>query len=148
MPAAASAAAAAACALDAGAGATVITPAAGLPAAPPPPREPARPFPATEEDRTLMRKFLPLLLASLALASAAATPALAYIGPGAGITMLGALWGVVVAVALALGAVLFWPVRALLRRRKPPAAADARGGDGATTAAVTPAAGVAPRQGR
>ena len=148
MPAAASAAAAAACALDAGAGATVITPAAGLPAPPPPPREPARPFPATEEDRTLMRKFLPLLLASLALASAAATPALAYIGPGAGITMLGALWGVVVAVALALGAVLFWPVRALLRRRKPPAAgtgaaaAAARGDDGA------PAAGVAPRQGR
>ena len=46
-------------------------------------------------------------------------PAMAYIGPGAGITMLGALWGVVVAVVLALGAVLFWPIRALLRRKKP-----------------------------
>lgn len=45
-------------------------------------------------------------------------PALAYIGPGAGITALGALWGVIVAVAMALGAVLFWPLRALLRRRK------------------------------
>lgn len=45
-------------------------------------------------------------------------PAMAYIGPGAGITMLGALWGVVVAVVLALGAVLFWPIRALLRRKK------------------------------
>ena len=45
-------------------------------------------------------------------------PAMAYIGPGAGITMLGALWGVIVAVVLAIGAVLFWPIRALLRRRK------------------------------
>ncbi|MCB1885887.1 MAG: hypothetical protein KDG89_18210 [Geminicoccaceae bacterium] len=47
-----------------------------------------------------------------------ATPAFAYIGPGAGITMLSALWGVVVAVALAIGAVLFWPIRALMRRSR------------------------------
>ncbi len=54
-------------------------------------------------------------------------PAMAYIGPGAGITMLGALWGVIVAVVLALGAVLFWPIRALLRRRKAgPAAVHAQ----------------------
>jgi hypothetical protein len=45
-------------------------------------------------------------------------PALAYIGPGAGITMLGALWGVVVAIALAIGAVLLWPIRILFRRRR------------------------------
>ena len=45
-------------------------------------------------------------------------PALAYIGPGAGITMLGALWGVVVAILLAIGAVLLWPIRILLRRRR------------------------------
>ena len=56
-----------------------------------------------------------LLAAMLALW---AGPAAAYIGPGAGITMLGALWGVVVAVALALGAVLFWPIRILLRKRR------------------------------
>lgn len=56
-----------------------------------------------------------------------AAPAFAYIGPGAGITMLGALWGVVVAVVLALGAVLFWPIRALLRRRK--TAGEAAAGD-------------------
>ena len=55
----------------------------------------------------------------LALGLTVSGPALAYIGPGAGITMLGALWGVIVAVVLALGAVLFWPIRALLRRRKP-----------------------------
>ena len=57
---------------------------------------------------------LPVLAASLCLI-AAATPAYAYIGPGAGITMLGALWGVIVAVVLAAGAVLFYPVRVLTR---------------------------------
>ena len=42
--------------------------------------------------------------------------------------MLGALWGVVVAVALAIGAVLFWPIRLLMRKfRKPrPARAGRR----------------------
>ena len=54
----------------------------------------------------------------LVLGLTASGPAMAYIGPGAGITMLGALWGVIVAVVLALGAVLFWPIRALMRRRK------------------------------
>jgi hypothetical protein len=64
-------------------------------------------------ERTLGR--VGLLAAVLVSVSA---PALGYIGPGAGITMLAALWGVVVAIVLALGAVLFWPIRALLRRRK------------------------------
>ena len=50
--------------------------------------------------------------------SLVATPAFAYIGPGAGITVLGALWGVVVAVVLALAALLVWPLRALFRRRR------------------------------
>lgn len=45
-----------------------------------------------------------------------ATPALAYIGPGAGISLLSGLWGVLVAIVLAVGAVLFWPVRYLFRR--------------------------------
>jgi type VI protein secretion system component VasK len=71
-----------------------------------------------------MRK-LPLLIACLCLVTAA-TPALAYIGPGAGITMLGALWGVIVAVALAIGAVLFYPIRVVMRRFKRPAAPDVR----------------------
>ncbi len=62
----------------------------------------------------------------LLLGLTASGPAMAYIGPGAGITMLSALWGVVVAVLLAIGAVLFWPVRALMRRfRKGAAPASA-----------------------
>ena len=45
-------------------------------------------------------------------------PAHAYIGPGAGVTMLGALWGVILAIIFAVGGLLIWPIRALLRRRK------------------------------
>ena len=67
----------------------------------------------------------------LVLGLTLSAPASAYIGPGAGITMLGALWGVVVAVALALGAVLFWPIRALLRRRKATPAATPAAREGA-----------------
>lgn len=74
----------------------------------------------------------------LALGLTVSGPAMAYIGPGAGITMLGALWGVVVAVLLAVGAVLFWPIRAVLRRvRKrpaPPAAGPAQGTPAAAAA--------------
>ena len=32
--------------------------------------------------------------------------------------MLGALWGVVVAIVLAIGAVLLWPIRILFRRSR------------------------------
>ena len=47
-----------------------------------------------------------------------ATPALAYIGPGAGVTVLGALWGIVAAVFLAMTAILVWPIRSFFRRRR------------------------------
>lgn len=83
--------------------------------------------------------------ASLLLAAFAAllgTPALAYVGPGAGISLLGALWGVIVAVVLATGMVLFWPIRIMLRKRK--AAKAAAAGEPATNptspAAATTAA--------
>lgn len=45
-----------------------------------------------------------------------ALPALAYIGPGSGISLLGGLWGVLVAIVLAVGAVLIWPIRYMFRR--------------------------------
>ena len=53
----------------------------------------------------------------LAWVVVAGGPAFAYVGPGAGITMLGALWGVVAAVLVAVGAVFYLPIRALLRKR-------------------------------
>ncbi len=46
---------------------------------------------------------------------------MAYFGPGAGVTMLSAIWGVLLAIGFAVFALLAWPVRALLRRRRTPA---------------------------
>ncbi len=73
----------------------------------------------------------------LALALAWVTPAAAYIGPGAGLSLLGALWGVFAAIAAALLFLLIWPLRRLLRRnRQAPAAgtAERRPEAGATEA--------------
>ncbi len=63
---------------------------------------------------------------TLLLALGWTAPALAYIGPGAGLSLLGALWGVLAAVLAALLFLLFWPLRRLLRRRRQPAAAAPR----------------------
>jgi len=41
---------------------------------------------------------------------------LGYVGPGAGMGALGALFGLIVSVLLALGVLLLWPVRMLLRK--------------------------------
>lgn len=57
-----------------------------------------------------------IILAGLPLAFA--TPAFAYIGPGAGIGLLGALWGLLAVLVAALGFVLLWPLRRLRRRRR------------------------------
>lgn len=54
-----------------------------------------------------------------------ATPAMAYIGPGAGLSLLGALWGLVAAVGAALLFVLLWPLRRMLRRRREAKKAEA-----------------------
>lgn len=56
---------------------------------------------------------------------------LAYIGPGAGITLLGALIAVGAAVLVAVGGVVLWPLRAYLRKRR---------GVAAPTSAETPPA--------
>lgn len=51
--------------------------------------------------------------------------AFAYVGPGAGLTMIGALWAVVLALFAVLFFVVAWPVRRMLRQarhRKSPAA--------------------------
>jgi ABC-type sulfate transport system permease component len=65
-----------------------------------------------------MRVALGLALAVAVFVGTWPETAHAYFGPGAGITMLGALWGVILAVAFALFAFLAWPIRAMLRKRK------------------------------
>lgn len=42
----------------------------------------------------------------------------AYVGPGAGVSFLGALWAVITAIVLAIGGFLAWPIRSFLRRKK------------------------------
>jgi hypothetical protein len=65
-----------------------------------------------------------LLIASMGLLYC--DSAVAYIGPGAGITILGALWSVIVVVFVAIGSVLLWPFRVLLRRHRNRAAKAAK----------------------
>ena len=60
-----------------------------------------------------------------------AMPAQAYVGPGAGVTLIGALIGLVSAIGLALWAVIRWPFRRLMARRK---AARTPGSDGVAEA--------------
>jgi uncharacterized membrane protein len=58
--------------------------------------------------------------------------AMAYVGPGAGISVLGALWGLIVGVVMALGVILFWPIRMMIRKnkaKKAAAAAEAQQGN-------------------
>ena len=54
----------------------------------------------------------------LIFAMAALTPTLAqaYIGPGAGLSLLGAFWALVAAVGTMLLFIIAWPVRRMLRR--------------------------------
>lgn len=59
-----------------------------------------------------------LLAIGIGAATVAASPAFAYVGPGAGLTLLGALWGLIVAVVLSVGFILLWPIRRMLRRNK------------------------------
>jgi membrane protein implicated in regulation of membrane protease activity len=66
--------------------------------------------------KTIMPLPLAFLLGLLLLTMA--SPALAYIGPGAGISVLGSLLGILATIFVAIGAILFWPLRKLLKRRK------------------------------
>ena len=44
--------------------------------------------------------------------------AIGDVGPGAGLTLIGSLIGAVVAIVLALGAILLWPLRKLIKKIK------------------------------
>ena len=44
--------------------------------------------------------------------------AAAYVGPGAGLSLLGALWGLLLAVGAALAFLILWPLRRLRQRAR------------------------------
>ena len=50
--------------------------------------------------------------------TAAAEPALAYIGPGAGVTVIGAVLGIFATIAVVIFSLLWYPVRRLRAKRK------------------------------
>jgi len=54
-----------------------------------------------------------------ALICALPRPAMAYIGPGAGLSAVGALIAVVAGIALALVGFVWYPIKRLLRRKRP-----------------------------
>ncbi len=59
--------------------------------------------------------------------------ALAYVGPGSGLSLLGALWGLLAALGAALLFIILWPLRRYRKRRKMQQAAHAdRGGSSPT----------------
>jgi len=62
---------------------------------------------------------MPVIRISIVLLlTAVSLPAAAYIGPGSGISLLGGIWTVLVGFVLVLGAILFWPIRYLIRRMR------------------------------
>ncbi len=60
-----------------------------------------------------MPRILTLLVLVLFTSSATA-----YVGPGAGISVLGSLLGILATIFVAIGAILIWPVRKFMKRRK------------------------------
>lgn len=64
-----------------------------------------------------MRKHI---LAAAAAITTITLPALAeaYVGPGAGLSLLGALWALLIALGTAIAFVVAWPLRKMIRRRR------------------------------
>lgn len=65
-----------------------------------------------------LRRFGTIAVVTLCLSALTAPPALAYIGPGAGVGAIAAALGVLGAIGLSLIAVIYYPIKRLLRRKK------------------------------
>ncbi len=65
----------------------------------------------------MSKRFIPLILAGVALA-AVPLSAQAYVGPGAGISLLGALWALIAVIGSAILYIVLWPLRRMRKRRK------------------------------
>jgi membrane protein implicated in regulation of membrane protease activity len=61
-------------------------------------------------------------------------PAFAYVGPGAGLSLIGAFWALILAIFTAVFFLVAWPVRRLLRQRRNMARRDTHNDDGSSAA--------------
>jgi hypothetical protein len=52
------------------------------------------------------------------LTTGMAGTAAAYVGPGAGLSLLGALWGLLLSIGAALWFVILWPLRRMRKRAR------------------------------
>ncbi len=59
-----------------------------------------------------------LLVAGLLTSLLLSSPAWSYVGPGVGITMLGAFWAVISFCGVLFAGMLVWPIRSFFRRRR------------------------------
>lgn len=64
---------------------------------------------------------------ALSFIAASALPAMAYVGPGPGLSMIGALLSLILAVGFIFFGLVMWPLRALRRRRAKATLATADG---------------------
>jgi hypothetical protein len=64
-----------------------------------------------------MIKTITLILLALVLLTPVST-ALAYVGPGAGMSVLGSLLSILATIVVATGAIIIWPLRKFMKRRK------------------------------
>ena len=65
-----------------------------------------------------MSKNITLKLPALLLLLLLSCSAFAYVGPGAGISVLGSLFSILATIVVAIGAIIFWPLRKFMKRRK------------------------------
>lgn len=72
-----------------------------------------------------------LVMAAAVLLS---TPATAYIGPGAGISVLGSLLGILATIVVAIVAIVMWPLRKVLKKRRHAAAGEVESAGASDTA--------------
>ena len=64
--------------------------------------------------------------------------AYAYIGPGAGLSLLGALWALVLALLTAIVFIVAWPIKRMLRKRRKARELEAANEEPAEADNVTP----------